>query len=411
MTDRGGTTEHDVIVVGAGAMGSAAAWCLAREGARVLAIDRWDPPHARGSSHGRSRIIREAYYEHPGYVPLVRRAYELWGEIERESGRVLLRRTGGLMIGPPAGSLVTGARLSAETHALPHEVLSAAEIRDRFPGLSPASDMVGILEPRAGSLDPEACVATMLDLARHHGAEVRTGERVARWRAERGSVTVVTDRGHHRARSLVLAAGAWLPSLAAELHLPLTVERQLLFWFEPVARDGRYAPGAAPVALWEYAPDRFFYTFPDFGDGVKMGIHHEGEIVDPDAPIAPPREDEAERARSLVRRFLPGAAGRLRESVACLYTDTPDFHFLIDRHPEHDEVILASPCSGHGFKFAPAVGEILAALALSRPPRVDLSLFSLSRFSPQTPDPPLPAPGASPPRSPAAPPPSSSQRT
>ncbi|HEX6535341.1 MAG TPA: N-methyl-L-tryptophan oxidase [Gemmatimonadaceae bacterium] len=387
MTDRAAATDHDVIVVGAGAMGSATAWRLALEGASVLALDRWDPPHAHGSSHGRSRIIREAYYEHPRYVPLVRRAYELWGEVERESGRVLLRRTGGLMVGSPSGALVRGARASADAHALPHELLGADEIRRRFPGLEPDDDMVGVFEPRAGALDPEMCVATMLDLARRKGADVRTNERVMHWRAERGSVTVATDRGHHRARSLVLAAGAWLPSLVADLHLPLVVERQLLFWFEPVARDGRYAPGAAPVALWEYAPDRFFYTFPDLGEGVKLGIHHEGEVVDPDAPVDPARPDEVERARALVRRFLPGAAGRVRHSVACLYTDTPDFHFLIDRHPEHEEVILASPCSGHGFKFAPAIGEILAALALARPARLDLSLFSLSRFSPPTPGP------------------------
>lgn len=387
MTDRGPATDHDVIVVGAGAMGSAAAWRLAARGARVMAIDRWTPPHAHGSTHGRSRIIREAYFEHPCYVPLVRRAYELWAELERASGRMLLRRTGGLMVGPPDGVLVSGAKRSAVEHALAHEELDAAEIRRRFPGFAPAPGMVGILEPRAGALFPEMCVQTMLDAARRHGAVLRTGELVTRWHAEGGRVTVTTDRGIHHARTLILAAGAWLPSLVSELPLPLEVERQLSFWFEPTARDGRYAPHSTPVALWEYAPERYFYTFPDLGDGVKMGIHHEGEIVDPDAPVPPARPAEEARARALMRRFLPGAAGPVRESATCLYTDTPDRHFLIDRHPAHDEVILASPCSGHGFKFAPAIGDLLADLHFLHSTQLSLSPFLLSRFSPPAPIP------------------------
>ncbi|HEU4643882.1 MAG TPA: N-methyl-L-tryptophan oxidase [Gemmatimonadaceae bacterium] len=391
-------TEHDVIVVGAGAMGSAAAWRLAARGARVLAIGRWSPPHAYGSTHGRSRIIREAYYEHPCYVPLVRRAYELWAELERESGQTLFRRTGGLMVGPPDGALVSGAKRSAVEHALPHEELDAAEIRRRFPGFAPETGMVGVWEPRAGVLHPEMCVRAMLDAAAGHGAVLLTGERVVRWIVEGGVgdtiglVTVETDRGAHRARSLVLTAGAWLPALVRDVPLPLEVERQLLFWFEPLERDRRWAPERAPVALWEYAPERFFYTFPDLGDGVKMGIHHEGEIVDPDAPVLPARPEEEARARALMRRFLPGAAGAVRESVTCLYTDTPDRHFLIDRHPNHERVILASPCSGHGFKFAPAIGDLIADLCLEEGTAFPLTPFSLSRFFPPAPRSPAPSP-------------------
>ncbi len=370
----------DVIVVGLGAMGSAAAWQLARRGRRVLGFDRFSPPHTLGSSHGRSRIIREAYFEHPAYVPLLRRAYECWAQLEHESGRQLLRRTGGLMAGPEKGVLFAGARRSAVEHGVPHEVLRADEIRHRFPGFAPPEDTVGLFEFRAGMLWPEGCVEAALRLARRDGAELRTDEPVTSWRADGDGVAVATAGGTYRAARLILSAGPWMPSLLGAQGRPLRVERQLFHWFEPVRNPEWFRPDRCPVAVWEYAPDRIFASQPDTGDGMKAGIHHEGETTDPEQVRRQPTAEDESAMRRLVERYLPDAAGRVREARVCLYTNTPDHHFLIDVHPDHPQVIVASPCSGHGFKFASVVGEILADLATEGRRRFDLSPFAIARM-------------------------------
>ena len=375
------TKSYDVAVVGLGAMGSAAAYHLARRGMRVLGLDRFSPPHTLGSTHGKTRIIREAYYEHPQYVPLVQRAYECWEELEHESGRELFRKTGGLMIGPAEGVLVAGARASAREHGLPHEKLTAAEIRRRFPALRPDEEMVGLFEPRAGLLFPEQCVAMHLELARRHGAELRYGERLGRWRANGGGVSLTTDASAYEVDRLILAAGPWTGELLAELEVPLQVERQLFHWFEPASHLDIFRANRCPIALWEYAPDRIVATFPEVGHGVKVGIHHEGETVDPDTVRRQITPEEDERVRALVRRLIPEADGRLVDSAVCLYTNTPDHHFLIDLHPFHPQVVIASPCSGHGFKFASAIGEVLADLATTGASRFDLTPFRLGRWS------------------------------
>jgi sarcosine oxidase len=371
----------DVIVVGLGAMGSAAAWQLARRGRRVLGFDRFAPPHTMGSSHGRSRIIREAYFEHPGYVPLLRRAYECWTQLEQESGRQLLRRTGGLMAGPEEGVLFAGARRSAVEHGVPHEVLTADEIRRRFPGFAPPEGTVGLFELRAGMLWPEGCVEAALALARRHGAELKTDEPVTSWQADGDGVAVTSASGTHRAARLILSAGPWMPSLLGARGRALQVERQLFHWFEPARNPELFRPDRCPVAVWEYAPDRIFATQPDVGDGMKAGIHHEGETTDADRVRREPTAEDETVMRRLVDRYLPDAAGRVREARVCLYTNTPDHHFLIDFHPDHPQVIVASPCSGHGFKFASVVGEILADLATDGRSLFDLSPFALSRMA------------------------------
>jgi sarcosine oxidase len=363
----------DVIVTGLGAMGSAAVRELARRGLRVLGLDRYAPPHAHGSTHGRTRIIREAYFEHPAYVPLVQRAELLWTGLEREVGERLFVRTGGLMIGPERGTLVTGARASAEQHGLPHELLTSAEVRRRFPALAPAPEAVALYEPRAGVLFPEACVRALLSCAARDGAELHTGEPMLTWRAEGGVVRVATAMGEHVADHLVLALGPWLPEFLNGAQIPLTVERQMQHWFEPRQHAEHFTPDHLPIALWETS-DRMFYTIPDFGDGVKVAVHHEGEISDPQRVRRTINDDEDGSARALVERFLPDAAGELRERAVCLYTNTSDGHFLIDHHPVHREVVIASPCSGHGFKFATVVGEIVAGLTLGEP-QADMSLF------------------------------------
>lgn len=365
----------DVAIAGLGAMGSAAAYHLARRGRRVLGLDRFAPPHAFGSTHGQTRIIREAYFEHPLYVPLVQRAYDLWEDLERSSARDLLRITGGLMVGIPDGVLVSGALRSAREHRLAHEFLSADQVRRRFPAFRPTDDLAGVWEPRAGVLFPEACVDAHLTLARTHGATLRPGEPLVRWAPDGDGVRVTTDQGEFLADRLLLSAGSWLKALVPELNLPLTVTRQVLFWFAPADSPGYFAPSRCPIHLWEPAHGRYFYGFPDFGDGVKLAIHHEGEIVDPDHVRREVADDEVEELRRRFRPYLPAADGPLVQTAVCLYTNTPDEHFWIDRHPEHPQVLLASPCSGHGFKFASAIGEILADELTGRKPKFDLGPF------------------------------------
>src|SRR5688500_3770450 len=250
-------------------MGSAAVRELARRGLRVLGLDRYAPPHALGSTHGRTRIIREAYFEDPAYVPLVQRADVLWTELEHQVGDRLFVRTGGIMIGPEHGVLVGGARASAQQHRLPHELLTSAEVRRRFPALAPEPDAVGLYEPRAGVLFPEACVRALLWCAARDGADLRMGDPMLTWRAEGGVVRVATATGQHVTDHLVLALGPWLPEFLNGAQLALTVERQMQHWFEPRQHAERFGPDHLPIALWEVS-GRMFYTIADFGDGVKI---------------------------------------------------------------------------------------------------------------------------------------------
>jgi sarcosine oxidase len=375
---------YDVIVAGLGAMGSASAYALTRSQTRshrVLGIDRFSPPHALGSSHGRTRIIREAYFEHPAYVPIVRRAFDLWRELEQAVGRTLYTRTRGITLGAEDGMLVRGARASAERFGVPHGVLSAAEVTRNFPALRPLDSMVGVVEDRAGVLFPEHCIAAMLEVAERAGAELRREETVVSWEASDDGVVVRTTAGDYRAARLVITGGAWMPRLVPELAGTLAVERQPIHWFVPDSHAEDYSAARCPVTLWEYAPDRTFYTLPDFGDGVKAAVHYEGRAVDPDQVDRRTSPEEVTRVAELLRRFMPNANATLRESQVCLYTNTPDLHFIIDRHPAHaDRVVVVSACSGHGFKFATAIGEIVADLVADVKPRFDLDMFRMTRF-------------------------------
>jgi sarcosine oxidase len=366
----------DTLIVGLGAMGSAAAYQLSLRGGSVVGIDRFHPPHALGSSHGGTRIIREAYFEHPAYVPMVQRAYTLWDDLAQRSGRQLYLRTGGLMIGAPDSELVEGALKSANQHRLEHDVLDAARIRARFPALQAPDGFVGVLEPRAGILFPERCIAAHLALARDAGAVLRFDERVCELAPRAGGVEVVTDAGRHFAERVIVTAGPWLPELLPHLALPLTVERQTLYWFDAQGAGDRFDPARCPVHLWQFDGRHFFYGFPDLGDGVKLGRHHDGVLTTADAVDREVSAAEIDDVRALARRFVPVAAdGPLRDTAVCLYTNTPDEHFWIDAHPVHPQVLIVSPCSGHGFKFASVIGEIAADWATAAAPRFDLSLF------------------------------------
>lgn len=376
------SSEYDVIIAGLGAVGSAAAYHLAKAGRRVLGLERFEPPHQMGSSHGLTRIIREAYFEHPLYVPLVHRAYELWAELEREAGRQLLLQTGGLMLGAPTGALVCGAQRSAKEHRLPYRLLSAADVRQQFPVFQPPDTMVAIWEPRAGILFPEMAIKTHLELAAKWGADLQFNARILAWEPQNGGVVVRTGLGSYNAKKLLLSVGAWMKSLVPDLDLPLTVERQVSLWFEPRSQRELFQSKRCPIFICEHAPQRFFYGFPNLGDGVKVGIHHEGTITSPDLLDREVKDSDIEKGRSFLRWLLPDAAGRLRSAVVCMYTNTPDENFLFDYHPIQRQVLVASPCSGHGFKFSPVFGELAATLFCGGTPPFDLSLFKLARFAP-----------------------------
>ncbi len=372
---------YDVIVVGLGVMGSATSLTLARRGLRVLGIDRHVPPHVHGSSHGKTRMIREVYHENPFYVPMVRRAYQLWEELGHDAGgRTFLVKTGGLYIGPNESPTVKGSLASAMQFRIPHEVLSAGKLHRRFPTFSPLDEWVGVYELRAGVLHVDPILESLLTMARAKGVEFRVGEEVKTIESVGGGVRVTTTRGTHDARQVVVAAGPWAPQLLSDLSLPLTVEREVSHWFEPARDEHLFAGDRMPVSLWEFGPNKFFYTIPDVGDGVKVGFHHSGEFTSADADRRPVGPDELARITDMLRRFLPFAKGHLRQSATCLYTNTPDGSFIVDRHPAHRGVIVLSACSGHGFKFAPVLAECVADLVAGQKPAFDLSPFALGRF-------------------------------
>ncbi len=372
-------SAFDVAVVGLGAAGSSALCHLARNGYRVVGLERWTSPHTHGSSHGGSRIIREAYFEDPCYVPLVQRAYELWSALERDAGQTLMIETGGVMIGPPGGVLVAGALRSARLHGLRHELLSATEIRRRFPAFAPGDDMAGVWEPRAGVLLPERCVAAHLDQAAFAGAEIRMNTAVTGWRATAGGIVVETSGGEVHAGQVVLTAGAWLRGLLNGFDLPLSVERVVQAWFAPARDPALLEPARCPITIWQYEPDRFFYAFPALDGAVKAALHHQGERIDPDRVRREVEGDEVERILAPLRRHIPPAAGAPIRALTCLYTNTADEDFIIDRHPVEPRAILVSACSGHGFKFASAIGEIVAGMVGGAPGPVP-ERFGLARL-------------------------------
>jgi len=376
------TGHYNAIVIGLGAMGSATLYHLAQRGWRVLGLEQFEPGHNRGSSHGDSRIIRESYFEHPLYVPLVRRAHELWRELEHDSGSSLMTITGGIMIGPPDGVIVPGTLRSAEEHGLPHEVLTPTEVRERFPAFRLDDALVAVFDPRAGFLDPEACNRAHIKLARDAGADARFNERVLDWIPDGRGVRVTTSSDTYEADRLVLTAGAWDGALLPDIVLPLTIERQAVFWLEPETDASLYDLGRFPIYAYEYRAGEICYGFPRLPRGVKASVMHDGEAVaDPDAVRRTVDAREVKPLRAALAPILPGLAeARVRESDVCLFTNTPDHDFIIDFHPFFPQVLISSPCSGHGFKFASAIGEIQADLLMKGKTEFDLSPFRLGRW-------------------------------
>jgi sarcosine oxidase len=372
---------YDVIIAGLGAMGSATAFHLAgRKGLRVLALDRYHPPHTLGSTHGGTRIIRETSFEHPRYVPLVRRAYECWRRIEVATGRPLLRITGGVFIGAPDGPFVAKSKESADNHGVPYETLSPAEIRRRFPAFRPEDGTVGFFEPGAGILNPEACVRACLDYAAARGVDLKFDEPLERWEAAGGGVTVTTPRGRYSAAKLLLATGPWMLDALRRVGVTVAAERITMHWFAPAGDAAAFDAARCPLALWEFGPNAAFASFPIEGGEIKTTIHHGGEPTTPDTVRRDVAPDEIASMRTMLERFLPGANGPHRRSAVCLYTNVQGGDFLIDAHPEHRQVLLASPCSGFGFKFASAIGELLAELLVDGTTAWDLEPFGIDRL-------------------------------
>lgn len=377
--------SYDAIVIGLGGMGSAAVCHLARGGISVVGIDQFHPPHDRGSSHGKSRIIRQAYFEGVSYVPLVMRAYELWLQLEVETGQALLSEIGGLMIGNRSSKVIKGSIRSAQDHHVDHVVLDAEQIRAKFPQFSVDSECVGLYEKKAGVLNPEHCVRAHLELASRCGASLRFDDRVISIRGiGMGSPLVVaTNSGHCEAERIVLCGGPWTTELLTELNIPLIVERQIMHWFDPGKDIDAFSPSRFPLFVWEHGDGVVAYGVPGIDGplgGVKFAFHNGyGMPCTPETISKTVTVEEIELADSYLRKHIPSLAGKHLESVTCMYTLTPDGHFIIDFHPTDNRVVIAAGFSGHGFKFASVVGEVLAEMTIQGTSKRDLSTFSIHR--------------------------------
>jgi sarcosine oxidase len=373
-------SHFDVVVCGLGVNGSAALYALARRGVRALGIERFAPGHEFGSSHGETRVIRLGYFEHPSYVPLVRDAYAGWREIEEAAATRLLHATGMLEVGAPTGTLVKGTLASIREHDLPYGLLAAEELMRRFPAFRIPADYVGVLQPQGGYLRVEPSVAAMVQLAQIHGAEVHVGETIGKITPNAGGVRIATDRGLIEAGAAIVSAGAWIKTLLPQLPAPIRITRQVMAWFEPLD-PSLFDAGRLPVFLIE-SRHGVHYGFPPQAGAIKIAKHHHADqSVDPEACDRTVSAEDETLIRAALAEHLPAANGRLIRAKTCIYTRTRDDDFIIDRLPEAPQIVVASPCSGHGFKFAPAIGEILADLATTGATTRDISRFALARFA------------------------------
>jgi sarcosine oxidase len=372
--------DYDVIVAGLGGMGSAAAAHLARRGVRVLGIDQYARGHTLGASSGKSRIIRRAYFESPEYVPLLQRAYTLWHELEEQSSRQLYFRTGLLTVGTENSDVVAGAREAAMKHGIAIELIDSTAVREKYPALAPLPEEVAVYESDAGYVVPEATVEAHLALAEHHGATLAFEQRFRDWETYHDEVVVRYGVGKTAtAARLVLALGPWSAKIFANTDVKLKIQRNVIAWWDPAER---LTSDEMPCFLVDRKKfPALIYGFPDSGDGVKAGFHGYGLTTTPEAldRNIDMSADVAPLAHSL-HAFIPGATKTFREAKACMYSLTRDEHFVIDFHPADSRVIIAGGFSGHGFKFVPVVGEILAQLALDGGTPHPIEFLSMKRF-------------------------------
>jgi sarcosine oxidase len=377
--------RYDVIILGLGGMGSAAAYHLASRGKRVLGLEQFGAVHSHGSSHGDSRIMRQAYHENPSYVPLARRAYELWEQLEQDCGAHIFQQTGGLMIGLPGSRVVEGTIRSATQYNLPFQVLQAQEMRRRFPVLHPRPEELAVYEDAAGYLRPEAAIHAHLQLAARHGAELHFHETAHTWAAHASGdgVLVKTSMATYEAERLVIAPGAWAPEILSDLQIPFDVRRHVMCWFQPAAESSQFQPDQFPIYVWDVDGRHCFYGFPATGDpadGVKAAMHSGGEhctAANIDREI---RDADVAEIRNYLQSFIPSLNGPLLRAATCMYTLTPDEHFVVAIHPRHPHVCIAAGFSGHGFKFTSVMGEILADLAVDGRTSHPIDFLSPARF-------------------------------
>ena len=373
-------TDFDVIVVGVGGMGSATVSHLARRGVDALGIERFDIPNAKGSSHGVTRIIRLPQYEGADYVPLVRRALDLWKDLDDGYDRPLFHQVGSLDFGTPDSEVYQGARESSEAHDIPHEVLSGTEIGQRFPGYDVPEEYRGVYQPDGGFLHSEQAIVAHVEDAHAHGATVRARERVEEWDADEWGVTVRTDRGEYAAEKLVVTAGAWNGQLLPSLADYLEPERQVLSWFQP-RRPDRFQPDQFPVFVAD-VPEGHYYGFPVHEvPGLKIGLfHHREETGTPEELDREPTREDERVLREFGETYFPEGTGPTMRLAPCMFTNTPDGDFIVDTHPNHENVVVGAGFSGHGFKFTSVLGEMFADLALDGATDRPTSLFSVDRF-------------------------------
>ena len=368
-------------MIGTGGVGSAALYHLARRGVRVLGLDRFPAGHDRGSSHGESRIIRLSYSEHPDYVPLLRRAYELWEELSRETGQALYTETGLLLAGSPSCATITGVLESARVHSLEVEELSVENVAQRYPGLRLDAGMQAVLDARAGFLRVEDCVVAHIEKAIEQGAELRTGETVLDWSASDGApVTVRTDQGEYRAERVVLTAGPWTADLLTDVGVSLEVVRKPLFWYR--TRESVYrADRGFPNYLVDTG-DGVFYGVPEIEDGeIKVAEHSGGQPVDDPLDVDRSLLDEDRlRVEAYLARYMPAVELECTRHAVCMYTRTPDEHFLVGLHPQNSAVAVAGGLSGHGFKFSGVLGEVLADLVTRGTTALPIDFLGFDRF-------------------------------
>jgi sarcosine oxidase len=372
--------EYDAIVIGVGGMGSAALYHLAQRGWKALGLEQFDVPHEMGSSHGYSRMIRYTLQEHPSYVPLVRRSYELWHQLENASKEKLLVTTGSIRAGHAESEYFQGAVAACEEHHIPYEVLTGPEVSRRFPGYQLDHDIAAVYQADGGFLLPERCIVNHVNAALEAGAEVHGRERVLEWEPSGEGVVVNTTRGTYRGGRLIVSAGAWASKVASPLESYAVAERQVLGWFQP-SRPELFRPDRFPVFSVEFEEGRF-YGYPSYGiPGFKVGrYHHLGQKVDPDTMDREAHAEDEMVLRAFTRRYMPLAAGPTLALKTCMFTNSPDEHFILDVLPDHPQVSIAAGFSGHGFKFSSVIGEIMADLAQRGESRHDLTLFRLSRF-------------------------------
>ena len=374
--------RYDVIVVGVGSMGSAACYHLARRGIKVLGLEQFALAHELGAHHGQSRVIRLAFYPFAEYIPLLRRAYSLWEELEAETNGGLFQITGGAFMGPPESELIRRASDVSRKEELAYEIWDQAQLHQRFPQFHLPTGFQVFYDPQAGYLRPELAVAAQAKLAANLGAEIHSQEPVVEWHTDAEAVVVQTTRQKYEADHLILAGGAWSQQLLAELNLPLTVTRQVLAWYRPDDPQS-FALGRFPIWFVEIQPGCGHYGFPliEGNDGIKIALDMPGQVTNPEAIDRQVSQDDVENLHEFLSNYIPAAAGELVSATVCLYTNSPDNHFFIDSHPEQNRVTVACGFSGHGFKFASAVGEGLAELAVDRTTKIPLEFFGFGRLN------------------------------